>query len=104
MFCGAIDNDIGTDVVKLEGRGWLGMGHLSEDVTDNGPLFVIKKGSTNFGFGGIVYNHHHDGAEDMNVAFRGIQNWFGLGKFAWIWGDRTEVKLSSCAALVFVFR
>ena len=45
FFHGAIDNDVGADVVNLEGRGWLVLVHISEDGTDNGLLFVIKKES-----------------------------------------------------------
>ena len=38
---GAIDNAISTDVLNLEGRGWLGMAHIGEDGTDHGTLFGI---------------------------------------------------------------
>ena len=50
LFHGYINNVIGTYVVNLEGRGWLGMDHLGEYGTDNGLLFGIKKVSNKFSF------------------------------------------------------
>ena len=44
------------------------MNHLSEDGTDHGPMFGIKKGSTKFRFGGRRWYHPHDGVEDTSGA------------------------------------
>ena len=45
LFHGEIDNAVNSAVVNLEGSGWLGLVYISEDGTDNGLLFVIKKES-----------------------------------------------------------
>ena len=74
MFHGAIDNEIISAVVYLGGHSCLGMDHISEDDTDPGLLFGIKKSSIKLSFVGRGYNHTIDRSEDINGAIHGSKN------------------------------
>jgi hypothetical protein len=83
---GRIDYAIGSGIVGLDGRRWLGVAHLIESGTENFGCLAVDVECPNFGLSGQCHEIVQDAAFGMDAAIVGL---LVLGSFGRIYGTGT---------------
>jgi hypothetical protein len=83
---GRIDDAIGSGIVGLDGRRWLGVAHFNESGTGNFGCLAVDVECPNFGLSGQGHDIAQDAAVGMDAA---IVGWLVIGSFDRIYGTGT---------------
>jgi len=99
LLDGVIDETIGTSIVRLDRRGWLGVAHFDEGSPDLASVLAIEVKASEFSFEGRAHDILQDGADDVDGAI-GFGRWSIGGAI----NVATKVEVSTNAGASFGLR